>query len=81
MTTGYEAGMIPYPIWLLSRRGENPLPRIERRFYDCSGRIVMTLLIAVLRIFNTTEELNKKSDIHMIRMICKIHLVLTADAP
>jgi hypothetical protein len=36
------------------------MSRIEPRFYDCPGRIVMTLLTAV-RIFTTTEKLKKNA--------------------
>ena len=57
-TRGWDG---PEPIKVLSRRGENPMPRIEPRFYDCPGLIVMTLLTAVLRIFTTTEKLKKNA--------------------
>lgn len=83
LITGHEAGMAPEPISVLSRTGQNPMPRTEPRFYDFPGRIVMTLLTAVLRIFTTTEELNKKCNINIILLVrvCIVQLVLTAYAP
>ena len=75
--------MAPEPIRLLSIRRENPMPRIEPRFYDCPSRNVTTLLNAVPPIFTTATEVNKKCDIHMILLVrvCMIQQVLTASAP